>query len=250
MDATEWAARQQLAACYRIVAMLGWDELIFNHISYRLPGDEPTFLINPFGLRYDEVTASNLVKLDLEGNIISPSEHIVNLGGFHFHSQVHRAVDDAHCVLHTHTTAGVAVSALEHGLPSTNSYSMLLVGNLAYHDLAETPVSDEEGPRLASALQNAHSIILRNHGLLTVGRTIPAAFYRMWNLNRACEIHIAAAAAGELRLVSDKASRAFGDVAKIMKSPDGKRMMSEVIGENEFKALTRKIDKIDTSWRD
>jgi ribulose-5-phosphate 4-epimerase/fuculose-1-phosphate aldolase len=250
IDPQEWEARQQLAACYRIVAMLGWDELIYNHISYRVPGQDNAYLLNPFGLRYSEVNASNLVKVDLKGNIVGPSRYIVNLGGFHFHAPIHQRVDEAHCVLHTHTTAGVAVSCLEDGLPATNSYSMLLVENLAYHDLEPNVLNPEEGPRLARALGTAHSVILKNHGLLTVGKTIPAALYRMWNLQRACEIHLAAVSAGKLRLIPAEACRKFAGVAKVMKAPDGRRTMAECVGEAEFEALIRQVDRVDTSWRE
>jgi len=242
-QATEWQARQQLAACYRIVAMLAWDELIYNHISYRVPGEENAFLINPFGLCYSEITASSLIKIDIDGNKLSESEYNINQAGFYPHSSLHRHVPDAHCVIHTHTTAGVAVSCLEEGLPLTNIYSISLANQLAYHDFEGPTFKAEEGPRLVASLGGAHSLILRNHGLLTVGPTVPAALFRMWQLQRACEIHIAAAGCGKLRELSLEEWQGYFQAGQRMLPPKN-------LGETDFAALIRKIDKQDKSWRD
>jgi ribulose-5-phosphate 4-epimerase/fuculose-1-phosphate aldolase len=221
---------------------MGWDELIYNHISYRVPGEPHAFLINPFGLRYGEVTASNLVKIDIDGKLLAPSRWEINQFGFQPHSIIHRKVPDAHCVLHTHTTAGVAVSCLEEGLPLTNMYSIPLASDLGYHDFEGPTSSAEEGPRMVANLGNRHCLILRNHGLLTVGLTIPAAFLRMWQLQRACEIHLAVTGAGKLRYLSPEACREYLSAGQSKLPP-------ETMGQIDFAALVRKLDEVDKSWR-
>ena len=192
----EQALRVELAACYRIFAMLGWTELIYNHITVRVPGPETHFLINPFGLHYTEVTASNLVKIDLHGNVVGPSEWPVNPAGFTVHAAIHAALPDAHCVMHTHTTNGCAVAGSQAGLSPDNFYAAQLYGQVAYHDFEGITVHAEEGPRLIKNIGNKHLIILRNHGLLAWAESIALAFAFLWTLQRACDIQVAGAALG------------------------------------------------------
>ena len=190
----ELQARRELAACYRLFDHLGWAEMIFNHITLRLPGgtaSNPHYLINPFGLHYSEVTADNLVKIDVHGHKVDDSPHLVNQAGFVIHGAIHEARPDAHCVMHVHTTAGSAVSCKESGLRHDNFYSAMLYGQVAYHDYEGVTTGLDERPRLVASLGGRHTLILRNHGLLVVGDSIPQAFQRLWTLQRACEIQLA-----------------------------------------------------------
>jgi ribulose-5-phosphate 4-epimerase/fuculose-1-phosphate aldolase len=195
MHADEWAARQELAACYRVFAMLGWTEMIYNHITLRIPasvcGDDKQFLINPFGLHYSEVTARNLVKINLQGEVLDGSTHPVNPAGFVVHATIHGGIEGAHCVMHTHTTAGVAVACLKGGLQQTNFYSAQLHDMVAYHDFEGITIHAEEGPRVLKSIGNRPAVILRNHGLLAWGATVPQTFAILWTLQRACEIQLA-----------------------------------------------------------
>lgn len=200
---TDGDLRVELAACYQIFDMLGWTELIFNHITVRIPGSDH-FLINPYGLTYDEITPETLVRIDSEGTIVGRSDWPVNPAGFMIHSAVHQARIDAHCVIHTHTTAGLAVACSKSGLRLTNFYSALLYGRVGYHGFEGITTDEEEGPRIIKALGQNDLLILRNHGLLACGPNIPSAFYNIWRLERACEIQIAAAAQGELIDLSDE----------------------------------------------
>ncbi|WP_416963429.1 class II aldolase/adducin family protein [Streptomyces sp. Agncl-13] len=188
--------RRELAAVYRLVAHFRMTDLIFTHISVRLPGPEHHFLINPYGLLFEEITASNLVRIDLSGRAVEDSRHPVNPAGFVIHSAVHAARPDAHCVLHTHTRAGCAVAAQEHGLLPLNQISMEFYGRLGYHDYEGVALNLAEQRRLVADLGPHPAMILRNHGLLTVGETPAEAFLRMYYLDKACEIQTAAAAAG------------------------------------------------------
>jgi ribulose-5-phosphate 4-epimerase/fuculose-1-phosphate aldolase len=221
-SAEERALRVQLAACYRIFALLGWTELIYNHVTVRVPGPQRHFLINPFGLRYDEVTASNLVRIDLEG----------------------RKVDgEAHCVMHTHTTAGSAVACSEAGLSWDNFYSAQLHERVAYHDFEGITVHPDEGPRVLRSIGDRPAVILRNHGLLSWGATIPMAFAVLWTLQRACEIQVAGAALGPTRAVPEAVRRrASADALQFDPRYGG--------GQDGFDALVRRIDRIDPSYRD
>lgn len=208
VDAAEWALRLELAACYRLFDWMGWAELIFNHITARVQrpeGAEPHFLINPFGLHYAEVTASNLVKIDLAGKVQDASTYPVNAAGFVIHSAVHRARPDAHCIMHTHTTAGCAVSCKEGGLRHDNFYSAVMYGDVGYHTYEGVTTSLDEQPRLVASLGSKNHLILRNHGLLAVGLEIPTAFNRLWTLQRACEIQLAsdAGAGGNRQIAVD-----------------------------------------------
>ena len=205
----EWQLRRELADCYRLFADLGWSEAIFNHITARVPGPERHFLINPYGLMYEEVTAENLVKIDLAGNSVGPSEHPVNPAGFIIHAAIHEAREDAHCVMHVHTTAGVAISCKQEGLSHDNFYGAMFQDRVAYHDFEGISVHPEEQPRLVAALGDRDVLILRNHGLLVLGEDIPHAFRWMWSLQRACEVQCQARAlAGADIVLSDAVRRA------------------------------------------
>ena len=190
----EWAARVRLAACYRVFDALGWVELVFNHITLRLEQETPAYLINPFGLNYDEITPTNLVKVGMDGVPLEPTEHHVNRAGFVIHSAVHAARADAHCVMHTHTTAGIAVACKAGGLGHDDFYGAELHGDVAYHAFEGITVHADEGPRLVASLGAKRVLVLRNHGMLVVGRDVFDAFRWMWTLQRACEVQVAAAA--------------------------------------------------------
>ena len=235
--------RRDLAACYRIFDHLGWVELIYNHITVKVPGPDHHFLINPFGLMYREVTASNLVKVDLQGRIVGASAHPVNPAGFVTHSAIHEALPQAACVMHTHTTAGMAVACKQAGLTMTNFYSAMLYGQVAYHAFEGITVNPDEKTRLVASLGGHRQLILRNHGLLTWGESIPEAFARMWTLNRACEIQVASGSiAGEdieiPREVCEQASRE----ALQFKPEYG-------AGADIFNALRRVIEAKDSGYR-
>ncbi|MBM3608480.1 MAG: class II aldolase/adducin family protein, partial [Alphaproteobacteria bacterium] len=191
ISAAEWRARVELAACYRIFAHLGWVEMIYNHITLRIPGPDKHLLINPFGLHYSEVCASNLIRIDLDGNKLSKSDYPVNPAGITPHIMIHRHVDDAHCIMHTHTTAGLAVACTRGGLSMTNFYSAQLHNRVAYHDFEGITVNRDEGPRMLKNLDGKPLLILRNHGLLAWGRSMPQAFVTLWTAERACQIQVA-----------------------------------------------------------
>ena len=188
MMAEEWAVRLELAACYRAFDWLGWTELIYNHITAKVPGPDNHYLINPYGLWYSEVTASNLVKVNLAGLAVDGSKYPVNVAGFVIHSAVHAARDDAHCIIHTHSTAGSAVSCKKEGLRYDNFYSGILHGEVAYHDFEGVTTDTSEQSRLVRSLGKKSILILRNHGLLVACPGIPEAFTTYWTLQRACEI--------------------------------------------------------------
>jgi ribulose-5-phosphate 4-epimerase/fuculose-1-phosphate aldolase len=188
--AAEWDLRVRLAACYRVVDLLGWSEVIMNHISVRVPGPEGHFLINPYGLHYEEVTASNLLKIDVEGRKISDSPHPFNPAGFVIHSAIHMSRGNAHAVMHTHTTAGTAVATKEHGLRHDSFYAAQLHGRVAYHEYEGLSLRLGEQERIVASLGDNPLMIMRNHGLLAVGATIAEAFWHMWRLQRACEAQV------------------------------------------------------------
>ena len=195
MDEVEWQLRCELAAAYRLFAQLGWHELIYNHLTARVPGTEH-FLINPFGLMYREITASKLVKIDLEGRKVEPSAWNVNPAGFIVHGAVHAARPDAQCVMHTHTTAGQVVSCQAEGLLPLSFNAMFYAGRVAYHDFEGITLEREECARLAADLGDRNVMVLRNHGLLVCGRSIGDAFAEHYMLQRACEVQVAAQATG------------------------------------------------------
>ncbi|MGH8765511.1 MAG: class II aldolase/adducin family protein, partial [Burkholderiales bacterium] len=204
MSEAERAARIQLAACYRIFNHLGWAEMIFNHITLRVPGPEKLFLINPFGLHYSEITASSLLLIDIEGNPVRESKWPVNRAGFVIHSAIHGAVPAAHCIMHTHTTTGMAVASLKEGLSPTNFYAAQLHGGVAYHDFEGITVEEGEKQRLVASIGNRRAIILRNHGLLAWGPSVQEAYMTLWTLQRACDVQIASSAAGPLNPIRDE----------------------------------------------
>jgi ribulose-5-phosphate 4-epimerase/fuculose-1-phosphate aldolase len=194
MASAEWRLRVQLAACYRVFDHLGWIELVFNHITLRVPGERPAYLINPFGLNYREVTAKNLIKVGLDGVPLEATEHPVNRAGFVIHSAIHAARRDAHCIMHTHTSAGMAVACKQAGLGHDDFYGAELFGDVAYHGFEGITVHADEGPRLVASLGDKRILVLRNHGMLVVGSDVFNAFRWMWTLQRACEVQVAAAA--------------------------------------------------------
>ena len=194
MSEEEWRARLELAACYRIFDALGWTELIYNHITLRLPGPQRHYLINPFGLNYNEVTAANLIKVRLDGSAVDPTPHPVNRAGFIIHSAIHAAREDAHCIMHTHTSAGMAIAKKQAGLSHDDFYGAILTGRVAYHDFEGISLRAEEQPRLVASLGTRDVLILRNHGLLVVERDVPAGLRLMWHVQRACEIQVLAQA--------------------------------------------------------
>jgi ribulose-5-phosphate 4-epimerase/fuculose-1-phosphate aldolase len=239
----EWNARVQLAAAYRIFDWLGWTELIYNHITLRLPGPERHFLINPFGLRYAEVKASNLVRIDLEGRVVGESAWPVNPAGFTIHGAIHAGIPGAHCVMHTHTTAGMAVACSQAGLSMSNFYSAQLHGKVAYHDFEGITVHPDEGPRLVRNIGDRPAVILRNHGLLAWADTVPRALAILWLLNRACEIQLAATAMGPVIEIPEAIQRRCTRDSLQFNPAFG-------AGRDVFDALTRAIDAIDPSYRD
>jgi ribulose-5-phosphate 4-epimerase/fuculose-1-phosphate aldolase len=239
----EWQTRVNLAACYRLIAMYGWDDLIFTHISARVPGPDEHFLINTYGLLFEEMTASSLVKVNLDGEIVLDTPYFVNPAGFTIHSAVHAAREDAGCVLHTHTKAGVAVSAQSDGLLPISQISLFPLTSLSYHDYEGIALNEEEKPRLVADLGSNNFLILRNHGLLTVGATIPDAFLFMYALETACQTQIAAqAGGGELTMVNSAiVSGIKAQVEAVLKGMGG---------DLAWPALLRKLDRRDSSFRD
>ena len=194
MSATESQLRVELASCYRLFDWMGWSELIFNHITLRLPprpGQPTEYLINPFGLHYAEVTPDNLVRITIDGEVTDGSGSEINRAGFVIHSAIHAARDDAHCIMHVHTTAGCAVSAKESGLRHDNFYSAMLYGDVAYHDYEGVTTNVDEQPRLVASMGTRNHLILRNHGLLALAPDLPTAFNRLWVMQRGCEIQLA-----------------------------------------------------------
>jgi ribulose-5-phosphate 4-epimerase/fuculose-1-phosphate aldolase len=240
---SEWDLRVQLAAAYRIADYLGWSELIYTHISARIPGRDHHFLINPYGLRFDEVTASSLVKIDVDGNPVEPQQHKANKAGFIIHSAIHGARADAGCVWHMHTLAGMAVSAQDAGLLPVHMYSHNFWQRLSYHDFEGPAMRLDERERLVKSfgVEN-QALILRNHGLLTIGETIPEAFIRFWRLNRACEIQLAAQAS-KLRVPPPEVCEASYEM--------GEEFLTDQapLGQLEFDALARKIEQHDASYK-
>ena len=192
----EWQARVDLAAAYRLVALFGWDDLVFTHISMRVPGEPEHFLINPYGLFFEEMIASSLVKVNEEGHPVMPTSYDVNPAGFTIHSAVHAARPEVNCVMHTHTLHGVAVSAQKHGLLALSQHSTFPLASIAYHDYEGVALRDDEKPRLVASLGSANNLVLRNHGLLTCGRTAAEAFQNMYILEASCRIQILAQSGG------------------------------------------------------
>jgi ribulose-5-phosphate 4-epimerase/fuculose-1-phosphate aldolase len=237
----EWQLRVDLAACYRMIAMHRWDDLIFTHISARIPGPEHHFLINPYGLMFEEITASSLVKVDQECKPVLPTKYPVNPAGFVIHHAIHSAREDVVCVLHTHTAAGVAVSAQEAGLLPISQQASVVLTSLAYHDYEGIAVLDDEKPRLQADLGKKTNLMLRNHGLLTVGPTIADAFIAMYTFERACQIQIAAQGNGAvLRQVTPKVLDGVKQAVMVVTKGMG--------GSLAWPALLRKLDRTNPGY--
>lgn len=242
VSSEEWEARVTLAACYRLVAHYGWDDLIATHISLRVPGPEEHFLLNPFGMMFGEITASSLVKVDLAGNLVSETNYKLNKAGYVIHSAIHEHRSDVQCVFHTHTTAGMAVSAHRDGLLPLSQTSLIALSSVSYHDYEGIALNPDEKVRLVADLGSEWTMILRNHGLLTCGISAADAFYRLYYLERACDVQVAALAGGvplifpseEVQALTKKqGARAFGKGANLA-----------------WPALLRLMDARDSSFRD
>ena len=241
VSAEEWQVRVDLAACYRLIALHGWDGLVFTHVSARVPGPDEHFLINAYGLLFEEMSASSLVKVDLDGNIVLETPHVINPAGFTIHSAVHAARDDAGCVLHTHTKAGVAVSAQAEGLLPLSQTSLFPLASLAYHDYEGVALNEDEKPRLVADLGDRNFMILRNHGLLTVGATIPDAFLFMYVLETACQTQLLAqSGGGDLVHVDDRILAGIQAQAEVVTKGLG--------GQLAWPGLLRKLDRLDRSY--
>lgn len=239
----EWKVRTDLAACYRAIAMYGWDDLVFTHVSARVPGPDDHFLINAYGMMFEEITASSLVKVDLRGNKILDSPHAINPAGFVIHSAVHEARQDVGCVLHTHTRAGIAVSAQADGLLPISQTSLFPYATLAYHSYEGIALNDDEKPRLVADLGDRNAMILRNHGLLTTGTTIADAFLLMYVLETACQIQIMAqSSGGELIHVPPPIVEGIQAQAEQVTKGLGGALI--------WPGLLRKLDRRDATFRD
>lgn len=241
VSAEEWQLRCDLAACYRLVSLYGWSDLVFTHISARLPGDGHRFLINPYGMLFEEVTASSLIATDQEGNKLHDSPFQVNRAGFVIHSAVHAAREDAHCVLHTHTRAGVAVSAQQAGVLPISQQSTFVLASLGYHDYEGVALRDDEKPRLQADLGHANFLMLRNHGLLTVGPSIADAFLAMHIFETTCKIQLAAQAGGPLTTIDPNILDGVAEAGRTQTGGMG--------GAFVWPALLRKLDRIDADYR-
>jgi ribulose-5-phosphate 4-epimerase/fuculose-1-phosphate aldolase len=238
----EWTQRVDLAACYRLVAHYGWDDLVFTHISARVPGPEHHFLINPYGMLFDEITASSLIKVDLAGNKVMDTPHDINPAGFTIHSAIHAAREDAKCVLHLHSLNGIAVSAQRNGVLPISQQSMVVLSSLAYHDYEGIALNEEEKPRLVRDLGDKNFFMLRNHGLLTVADNIPDAFLFMYVFEAACAIQVRAQAGGGELIPIDQRIIA-GAKAQV------KAVTRGAGGTLAWPGLLRELDRLDPGYR-
>ena len=239
----EWQARVDLAAAYRLVAHYGWDDLVFTHISARVPGPEHHFLINPYGMMFDEITASSLVKVDLDGKIVMDSPYFINPAGFTIHSAVHAAREDALCVMHLHTDCGIAVSAQREGLLPISQQSLFVLSSLGYHDYEGLALNDEEKPRLVADLGTKTFLILRNHGLLTVGETVADAFLSMFLLERACRIQLLAQSGNsELIPIAPEILAGIRSQEAVVTKGSGGRLV--------WPGLLRKLERLGSNYAD
>jgi len=237
----EWRQRVDLAACYRLIALFGMDDLVFTHVSARVPGEEGAFLINPYGMTFDEMTASSMVKVDAAGDKVMESVHVINPAGFIIHSAIHAARHDAACVVHTHSISGVAVAAQQHGVLPLSQHSILVLGSLAYHDYEGVALEAAERPRLVHDLGRSDYLVLRNHGLLTLGTTIGEAFVRMYLLETTCRIQVQAQSGGSaLRPIAPPiVERGIAQLSTVT------RGAGPAIA---WPALRRKLDRLDPSY--
>ena len=240
----EWAVRVDLAACYRLVADFGWEDLVFTHITARVPGSQDHFLINPYGVFFDEITASSLVKIDQRGNKLEDSPFPVNPAGFVIHSAIHAARHDAKYVLHTHTLNGVAVSAQAEGLLPISQHSVSVLASLGYHDFEGPALHDDEKPRLVADLGENDALILRNHGLLTVGETVAEAFVTMYYLEASCAIQVRAQSGGGelITIPKELIDSAYAQITAASRPRSGR-------GDLIWPGLLRRLDRIDPSYR-
>lgn len=246
----EWAARVDLAACYRLAAHYGWTDLIYTHISARVPGPDEHYLLNPFGCMFDEITASSLLKIDLDGNLVAPSPHRIHKAGFVIHSAVHAARPDVGCVIHSHTRAGMAVSAMQCGLLPLTQHAMLFHGRVAYHATEGLALDLDERKRIAADLGDKAVMILRNHGTLVAGATVAEAFSMMWHLERAMQAQVDAMASGTALTtppvaVAEATARMGFSSAPLDQYTDGR----SPLGWMEWPALRRMLDRLDPSYR-
>lgn len=240
----EWAIRVDLAAAYRLVALYGWDDLIFTHLSARVPGPEHHFLINPYNFMFEEITASSLVKIDVQGNPVIPTPYLTNPAGFTIHSAVHMNRDDAYAVMHLHTPHGQAVSAMEFGLLPHTQTAMVAIHDVAYHDYEGIATDLDERERLVKDLGTKNAMILRNHGTLTVGETVADCFLRLFFLERACEAQVHMLSAGRDNL--NTPPQGTPEKVKRQTNPQGMAMVSRGL---VWPALLRKLDRVDPSFR-
>jgi ribulose-5-phosphate 4-epimerase/fuculose-1-phosphate aldolase len=237
----EWQQRVDLAALYRLTALYGWSDLVFTHISARVPGPDHHFLINPYGMLFDEITASSLIKVDQRCNKLHDSPFPVNPAGFIIHSCIHEGRPDVNCVMHTHSRAGVAVSAQKSGVLRISQQATYILATLGYHDYEGVALREDEQPRLQQDLGNKSLLMLRNHGLLAVGRSIADTFLAMYGFETACQIQIAAQAGGELVIIPEEIQ---SETEKILAT--GTAGMG---GQIAWPALLRKLDRIDPGYR-
>lgn len=237
----EWQLRVDLAAAYRLVAMYGWSDLVFTHISARIPGPEHHFLINPYGLMFDEITASSLVKVDQNCNKLSNSPFPVNPAGFTIHSCVHQVREDAACIIHTHSRAGVAISAQKAGVLPISQQSTFVLASLGYHDYEGVALREDEQPRLQADLGSNQFLMLRNHGLLTTGKSVADAFLAMYIFESACKIQVDAQTGGELVMIHPQILQGLAAVMKQATAGMGAELV--------WPALIRKLNKTDTSYQ-
>lgn len=249
----EWKTRVDLAACYRLMAMYGMTDMIYNHITAKIPGTRDEILINPYGFLYDEITASSLVKIDIEGNVLLQPDHGygINPAGYVIHSAVHAARADSYCVMHTHTRAGMAVSAMKCGLLPLSQTSMRFYNCMSYHAFEGPALNLEERARLVADLGSHDAMILRNHGLLVCGRSIPDTFNRMYFLENACRLQVDALTAGAegLTYSSPEVAQLTADILSPEHSATNSiHKASPMDGELEWRALRRKLDRVDPSY--
>jgi ribulose-5-phosphate 4-epimerase/fuculose-1-phosphate aldolase len=231
----EWELRVKLAQCYHLIDFFGWTETIFNHISARLPGDEHYYLVNPFGLNYTEITPENLLKVDLAGNKVTPSEYDANPAGFALHSAVHGARDNIRCLIHTHTTPVSAIAQKQHGFKNDNFYGAQLYGRVAYHTFEGITLFEDEKQRMIQSLGNQHILMLRNHGVAVGESSIEKAFFLLWTVQRAAEIQcLADSMQGADVLLEDPIKQKCADLTQMLINDSG-------FADKFFKAMVRKM---------